>query len=97
MRAWYSFLLRDSVRVWKIQMWMLTANHWTEHGLPNGGVKGLKELKGFGTHRKNNVKQSDLHPPQSSEELKHQPKSTHGGPYGFSCICPSVGESRMGR
>jgi hypothetical protein len=33
---------------------MFSANHWTEHRVPNGGVKGLKELKGFATHRKNN-------------------------------------------
>jgi hypothetical protein len=40
---------------------MLTANHWTEYTDPNGGVKkGLKELKGFVTHRKNNnIKQPD--------------------------------------
>ena len=25
--------------------------------------------------------------PQSSQELNHQPKSTHGGTYGSSCIC----------
>jgi hypothetical protein len=31
-------------------MRMLSANHRTEHGDPNGGVeKGLKELKGFAT------------------------------------------------
>jgi len=29
---------------------MLAANHWTEHDVPNGGVReGLKELKGFAT------------------------------------------------
>jgi len=36
--------------------------------------KGLKELKGFATHRKNNnVNQTD-HPHQSSQGLNHQPK-----------------------
>jgi hypothetical protein len=24
-------------------MWMLTANHWTEHGKPNGEVRERKE------------------------------------------------------
>jgi hypothetical protein len=33
---------------------MLTVNCWTEHGVPNGGEKRLKELKGFATHGKNN-------------------------------------------
>jgi hypothetical protein len=27
---WYSYL-------WQIQRYMLAANHWTEHRLPNGG------------------------------------------------------------
>ena len=37
-----------------MQRQMLTANHWTEHGVPNGEVKGLKEMKGLQPHRKNN-------------------------------------------
>jgi hypothetical protein len=38
---------------------MLAANNWSEHGVHKGGVKGLKELKGFENHRKsNNIKQS---------------------------------------
>jgi len=38
--AWYSCLLRDSARVWqKIQREMFKANHWTENGVPNGGVR----------------------------------------------------------
>ena len=28
---------------------MLTANHWTVHGVLNRGVKGLKELNGIAT------------------------------------------------
>jgi hypothetical protein len=32
---------------------MLTANHWTEHRVPNEELeKELKELKGFATPRK---------------------------------------------
>jgi hypothetical protein len=38
--AWYSCLLRGSARASPIQMWMLVANHWTEHRVPNGGVRG---------------------------------------------------------
>jgi len=31
-------------------MWMLEANHQTEHGYPNGRVRGkTEELKGFAT------------------------------------------------
>ena len=62
--------------------------------------KGLKELKWFATHRKNNTKQADL---KSSQVLNHQPKSTHGGTHGSSCICSrgwpcwaSMGEEALG-
>jgi hypothetical protein len=27
----------------QIQMWMLTANHWTEHRVPNAGVREKTE------------------------------------------------------
>ena len=37
--AWNSCLLRGSARAWHIQRQMLTDNHWTDHGVPNGGVK----------------------------------------------------------
>jgi hypothetical protein len=48
--------------------------------------EGLKELKGFATHKKNNnINQTTL-PPQSSQGL-NQPRSIHGGTHGSSCIC----------
>ena len=31
--------LRGSARVWQIKRQMLAANHRTEHGVPNGGVR----------------------------------------------------------
>jgi hypothetical protein len=37
--VWYSCLLTGSTRAWQIQRQMLAVNHWTEHGVPNGGVK----------------------------------------------------------
>jgi hypothetical protein len=47
--------------------------------------KELKELKGFGIHRKkNNINQHNI---QRSQGLNNQPKSTHGGTHGSSCIC----------
>jgi hypothetical protein len=42
--------------------------------------KGLKELKVFATISNNQTL-------QSSQGLNHQPRSTHGGIHGFSCIC----------
>jgi hypothetical protein len=41
--------------------------------------KGLKELKGFATHRKNNINQPDTPPPELPE--------TNGGTHGFIHIC----------
>jgi hypothetical protein len=37
--VWYSCLLRGSFRAWQIQRQILPASHWTEHGVPNGGVR----------------------------------------------------------
>ena len=39
LEAWYGCLLRGSARAWQIQKQMLSANHWTEHRIPNGGVR----------------------------------------------------------
>jgi hypothetical protein len=46
--------------------------------------KGLKKLKAFATHRKNNnMNQPD---PHSSWGLNHKPKSMYGGTHVSSCI-----------
>jgi hypothetical protein len=45
--ARFSCLLRGSARAWHIQKQMLSANHITDHSVPNGGVRGLRELKGL--------------------------------------------------
>ena len=81
--AWYSCLLRGSARTWQIQMQMLTANHWTGHRDPNRGVRERTEgAEGFcnpiGRTTSNN---------QRSQDLNHQPRSTHGGTHGSSHIC----------
>jgi hypothetical protein len=43
--------------------------------------KGLKQLK---EHRRKTILTNQI--PKSSQELKEQPKSTHGGTHGSSCI-----------
>ena len=51
--------------------------------------KGMKEVKGWRglqPHRKNNMNQPDTPPPTSQGRI-HQPRDTHGGNHGFSCIC----------
>jgi hypothetical protein len=60
---------------------------------PNGGVRGRTEGAegvcnpiGRTTISTNQTPPSPLHPP-SSQGLKHQPKSAHGGTHGSSCIC----------
>jgi hypothetical protein len=40
---WYSCLLRGPARALQTQRWMLTAIHWTEHGIPNRGVRERAE------------------------------------------------------
>jgi hypothetical protein len=37
--AWYSYLLRCSASASQILRWMLPANHWTEHRVPNEGAR----------------------------------------------------------
>ena len=67
---------------------MLTDNHWTEHGLPNGGVREKTEgAEGDCNPRGRTTISANHTPPQSSQGLNHGPKSTHGGTYGSSCIC----------
>jgi hypothetical protein len=61
--AWNSCLLRVSVRAWQIQMWMLTANHWTEHRDPMEELgEGPKELQGFATPKEEQQYQPTFSP-----------------------------------
>jgi hypothetical protein len=83
--AWYSCLLRGSASAWQIQKRMLIAIHWTR--VPNEGARertqgaqGVCSPIGGITIWTNQY-------PQSSLGLNHQPKSTHGGTHGSSCIC----------
>jgi hypothetical protein len=85
--AWYSCLLRGSASAWQIQKWMLTAIYWTEHRVPTEvarkrtqGIKRVCSPVGGTTIWNNQY-------PQSSLGLNHQPKKTHGGTHGSSCIC----------
>jgi hypothetical protein len=41
--ALYGCLLRSSARAWQIQRQMLAAKQWTEHGVPDGGVRERTE------------------------------------------------------
>jgi hypothetical protein len=43
-RDWYSCPLRGSASAWHIQKWKFTAIHWTEHRVPNGGVRGITQV-----------------------------------------------------
>jgi hypothetical protein len=85
--AWYSYLLRGSVSAWQIQKWVLTAIHWTEHRVPNGGgreriegAEGVCSPIGGTTIWTNQY-------PKSSQGLNHQQKSTHRGTQESICIC----------
>jgi hypothetical protein len=55
---------------------------------PNGGVRGrTEETEGIFNPIGRTAISIKQTPPQSSQGLHHQPKSTHGGTHGSSCIC----------
>ena len=98
--AWYSCLLRGSARAWQIQKWMLTANHWTDHRALNGVVRKRTEVAEGVC---NPTGRTTLSTSQSSQGLNHQPRGTHRGIHGSSCICSrrwpcgaSMGEEVLG-
>jgi hypothetical protein len=74
-----------------IILWRLEANHWTEHRVPNGGIRGRTEgAEGFATsweEQQYPTNQTLSLAPQSFQRLNHQPKNTCGGIHGSSCIC----------
>jgi len=84
-------------------MWMIAPNHRTEHRGPNGGVRERTEGAevAYISIGRTTISTNQIF--QSSQGLKHKPKSTHGGTHGFSCICSrrwhclaSVGEEALG-
>jgi hypothetical protein len=84
---WYSCLLRGSTTVWQIQSWMLSANLWTEHRVPNVGARERTQgVEGVCRHIGGTTIWTNQYP-QSSQGLIHQPKIAHGGTHGSSCIC----------
>ena len=101
--AWYSCLLRGSTSACQIQRWMLSANHWTEHRVPNGGTRERTQgAKGFCSPIGGTTIWTNQYP-QSSLGLNHLSKKTHGGTCGSICICsrgwpsqPSMGEEALG-
>jgi hypothetical protein len=84
--AWYSCLLGGSDRAWQVQSGMLTANHWTEPLIPTGGVRERTEGAEWVCNPRGRTTISTNQNSQSSEGLSHQPKSTHGGTHGYSCV-----------
>jgi hypothetical protein len=52
------------------------------------GVEGVCSSLGGTTIRTNQY-------PQSSQGLNHQPKNTHGGTHGSSCMCSRACSSRL--
>jgi hypothetical protein len=80
-------LLRGSARALLIPMQMLAAHHPTEHRDPSGGVRGRTEGVEGVYNPIGRITISTNQTPQSSQGLNHQPKSTHGGTHGSSCVC----------
>jgi len=69
---------------------MLTTKHQTEYKDPNGRVRGRTEgtEKNYNTIGRTTISINWI--PQSSQGLNNEPKSTHGGTNGSSCICSRV-------
>jgi len=61
-------------------MWMLAANHWTEHGDPNGGIRVMTEGAKGVCNLIGRTTISNKQVPQSSQGLNHQTKNTHKEP-----------------
>jgi hypothetical protein len=67
-----------------MQMKMLKTNHWTEQGFPNEEVReGTEGAEGVC----NPIGRTAVPTNQNYQDLNYQPKSTHGGTHGSSCIC----------
>jgi hypothetical protein len=85
--AWCSCFFRGSLRAWQIQRWMLSANHWTEQGFSNRGVRErTKEPEGLC----NPIGRTTISINQTSQSFQgpnHQAKSIHGGTHSSSHIC----------
>ena len=72
---------------WRTEKWMLIAIHCTEHSISNEGARESTQgaegvcspIGGTTIWTKQYL--------QISLGLNHQPKKTHGGTYGSSCIC----------
>ena len=66
---------------------MLVANHQTKHRDPNGGVrertKGAEGVCNFIGRTTISINQTS----ETCQGLNHQPKTTHGGTHGSSCMC----------
>jgi hypothetical protein len=76
--TWYGYHLRGSARTWLRQMQILTANHWTEPGNPNGRVRGRAE-GAEGDHNLIGRTTASINwAPQSFQGLNHQPKNIYG-------------------
>jgi hypothetical protein len=89
-----SSLLRGSASAWQIQNWMLTVIHWMEHRVPNEGAReSTQGAEGVCSPIGRTTVWTNQYT-QSSQGLNHQPKSTHGGTHGSSCICSRGWPSR---
>jgi hypothetical protein len=78
--CWHGCLLRGSSRSWQIQRWMLAANHWTEHRVPNGGVGEGTRVEVACSPIKGATMSTDQIP-WRSQGLDHKPEYTWRDPW----------------
>jgi hypothetical protein len=74
---------------------MLSANHCTEHRVPNEGARERTQgAEGVCSPIGRTTISTNQYPAPSSLGLNHQPKKTHGGTHGSRCICSRGWPSR---
>lgn len=69
------------------QLQILTANHWTETGDPNGRVRGMAKGALGDCKPTGRTTVSINSTPQSSQGLNYQSKCIYGLVHSFCCIC----------
>jgi hypothetical protein len=86
-RACYSCHQRGFTSGWQIQRWIQAACHWTEHRVTNEGARERTQGAEVVTSPIGGTTIWTIQYTLSSQRLNHQPKNTHGGTHGSSCIC----------
>jgi len=78
----------EAARAWQIQRQMLAANHWTEHGVPNGGIRErIEGAEGVcNPIGRTKISTNQTPSPTELQGTRPQTKELHGDP----CLYPHM-------